>query len=1146
MIVKQKRLLSFLLIFALLLGFFPATRADASNLDRVIAPVTDEEGYTTFAYQGDETTSHVTLAGSFNGWDTESMPLVKGENNLFTYTLEEKLAPATYEYKFIIDGVWLEGENLTFTIESGQELDKPESDYDQKRLIIHFDNPNDEDDWNIWAWSKVPDNAGAQYNFEYDDSYGSFLEVTFPVTTTRAGFILKKGDGWDHKDIEEDRFVDLTEEENHIWLKQGDPKVYLENPSPEDLTGKTKIVFHFNNPTDKKWAIWMWAEGLEGKEYDFTGEDSFGHVAEIVLDGEFNKLGFIIKTPGGWNDDTEKNVGQDRFVEIEGNQASVWLRDRDPQVYRKRPMKIEDENITMSSFLINTFRDLELNLSRRADVTYLLNNYTLFIDGENANTLIESISPSSGDPLKTNSLLIKLKEDVKLDSKIIFRGSFQEDSEIQEIEARIGKLISSEEFDQMFKYDGKLGPIYSKDKTEFRVWAPTAKAVDLLIFNDDEIVETKEMTRGDKGVYTASLDGDQEGRVYMYDVHFADKTNRSVDPYAKAVTVNGQRSVVLNPQPTEIANPINKDILNPIIYELHVRDLSSQDISGIKDKGTFNGLVESGTKTASGQITGFDYIKSLGITHVQLLPIYDYKTVDETNPASGFNWGYDPLNYNSVEGSYSTDPYDPLKRIEELQNAVDKFHQAGLGVIMDVVYNHVFDPNGHAFEKIVPGYYFRQGPEGNFLGGTGVGNETASERSMVQKYIIDSITYWAKTFKLDGFRFDLMGTHDIETMNKIYSELKKINPNIIIHGEGWNMDMGIPEDQRATQINADKLPNIGFFNDDLRDGIRGSVFEHKDKGFATGKAEKESFILQSIKGGKGLKAYQDAGQLIQYVEAHDNLTLWDKIKATNPDEDDAQSLKRHKLATSMVMFAQGSPFIHAGQEFARTKGGDDNSYKSDDSVNQIDWKRVEEMSDHINYFRELVKIRKNFSVFNLKNYEEIDKIFTSIKESEGVIAYILEEDEEKSLIIAHNGNLEDKELSLPNGSYTVLVKDQKADSQGLETIEIKDEKITIPGLSSLTLLSKDLKIANKSKLIELVKEVRAIEDIHIYTNESGEPLRRDLGNAQQILDDILASQEDVDEAYDNLLNSYRNLELKVEDPEEPKDPEEKPEDPEEP
>ena len=518
------------------------------------------------------------------------------------------------------------------------------------------------------------------------------------------------------------------------------------------------------------------------------------------------------------------------------------------------------------------------------------------------------------------------------------------EAEEQSIEARVGRLIGSKEFDEMYSYDGELGPIYSKDKTEFKVWAPTSKSVDLLIFNGDEVVQKIPMTRGDKGVYSHTLDGDQLGNIYMYDVHFSDKTNRSVDPYAKAVTVNGEKSVVANPLPTGVARPESKDIDNPIIYELHVRDLSSQSISGIKDKGTFNGLVEKGTMTPTGQITGFDYIKSLGITHVQLLPIYDYKTVDEKNPQSGFNWGYDPLNYNSVEGSYSTDPYDPFKRIEELQNAIDEFHKEGLGVIMDVVYNHVFSPTDHAFEKIVPGYYFRQNENGDFLGGTGVGNETASERAMVQRYIIDSITYWAKTYNLDGFRFDLMGTHDIETMNKIYTELKKINPNIFILGEGWNMDMGIPEDQRATQLNANKLPNLSFFNDDLRDGIRGSVFIREDKGFATGNPTNEEFILQNIKGGEGLKTYQSANQLIQYVEAHDNLTLWDKIKATNPDEDDTTSLNRHKLATTMTMLSQGTPFIHAGQEFARTKGGDENSYKSPDSVNQFDWNRVEKLS----------------------------------------------------------------------------------------------------------------------------------------------------------------------------------------------------------
>ena len=1007
-----------------------------------------------------------------------------------------------------------------------------QAEYDHKRLVIHFDNPDKEEGWNIWGWSQEPNDSGSQYDFKYKDSYGDFLEIEFPPETKKAGFILKLGEGWDHKDIDADRFVDLEKEETHIWLKKGDEKVYLDNPSPEDLTGKTKVIVHFNNPGDEEWAIWLWGDGLEGAEYPFTNKDSFGDVSEITVRGEYKELGFIVKTPGGWTDTTKKNIDSDRTIKISSNPTHVWLRDGDPEVYYKRPLKIEDEDVKLSSLLINGFRELELNLSRIADVSYLLENYTLMVDGESANDLVESILPANDKKEASNKVIIKLKEDIKLDSKIVLQASFSKDSEKKEIEARIGKLIGSKEFDEMFKYDGQLGPIYSKEGTEFKLWAPTSKAVDLLIFNGDELKETIAMTRGDKGVYSAKLPGDQLGTVYMYDVHFADKTNRAVDPYAKAVTINGEKSVVVNPKPSEVKNPVNKDILNPIIYELHVRDLSSQEISGIKDKGTFNGLVEKNTKTPTGQITGFDYIKSLGITHVQLLPIYDYKTVDEKNPKSGFNWGYDPLNYNAVEGSYSTDPYDPQKRIKELQNAVDKFHEEGLGVVMDVVYNHVFDPNGHAFEKIVPGYYFRQGPNGNFLGGTGVGNETASERSMVQKYIIDSISYWAKTFKLDGFRFDLMGTHDIDTINKIYSELKKINPNIIIHGEGWNMDMGIPESQRATQINANKLLNIGFFNDDLRDGIRGSVFDHEDKGFATGKPENEAAILQSIKGGKGLKSYLDAGQLVQYVEAHDNLTLWDKIKATNPDEDDQQSLKRHKLATTMVMFSQGRPFIHAGQEFARTKGGDDNSYKSPDSVNQFDWNRVEKMSDNIDYFRELVKIRKAFSVFNLKDYTKIDNVYTTIKQNDGVIAYSVDQSKEKSLVIAYNGNLEEKEIKLPNGKYTVLVRDQKANSQGLEDIIVENESIKVAPLSSLVLLSNEANKADKTDLIRLVKEVRAIEDIHIYTNETGEALRRDLGNAQQIIDDILASQEDVDKAYDNLLASFNNLKLK-EQPEPP-------------
>lgn len=1135
--LKFRRSVSFLMAILMILLVVPFSNVKANDINydrsKLIQPVTDDEGFTTFKFLKDETVNTVKLAGSFTDWETGAINMEKDSEGNFIYSI--KLEPGEYLYKYIINDQWISGDNLKFEVKAKnpENPEVPENQDNAKRLIVHFDNPDNENDWNIWSWSKEPHQEGHQYNMIYKDSYGVFTEVEFSGNTKKAGVIFKQGNDFG-KQATGDIIIELNQEETHVWFKKGEFTPHLENPNKEDLSGRTKLIIHFNNAGNEEWLPYIWVEGQGGKQYPFTRKDSFGDVAEITLDGEYKKAGIIIKTES--MDPWVKNYAKDRFIEIKNNPQEVWLRDRDPEIYYKRPIRLQDEKNSMQSLKIDGLNELTLKINRKIDLTYLKNNYQLFINGNLSNDKVKEVLVGDNQEItKSDVLLFKLNEEIDFNSEIVLKSKISEDEELQEVKAEIGKVVSTKEFDEKYKYDGKLGPIYTEENTEFRLWAPTASAVDLLVFEGDEVKQTIAMKKGEKGVYSHVLEGNQLGTVYMYDVHFGNQTNRTVDPYAKAVTINGEKSVVANPKPTQVPRPAGNSIKNPIIYELHVRDLSSQDISGIKDKGTFNGLVEKGTKTPTGQITGFDYIKSLGITHVQLLPIYDYKTVDEKNPKSGFNWGYDPLNYNAVEGSYSTNPNEPFKRIEELQNAVDEMHKAGLGVIMDVVYNHVFNPNGHAFEKIVPGYYFRQNDKGEFLGGTGVGNETASERAMVQKYMIDSITYWAKTFNLDGFRFDLMGTHDIETINKIYSELKKINPNIFILGEGWNMNMGIPEDKRATQKNAYLQPNIAFFSDDMRDAIRGNVFNAKDKGFATGNPTNEAFILQNVKGGMGLKdkSYLTARQVIQYAEAHDNLTLWDKIKATNPNEADETSLKRHKLATSIIMLSQGIPFVHAGQEFARTKGGDENSYKSPDSVNQFDWNRVEKMADNVDFFRELVKIRKSHEIFNLTDYVKINKVFKEIKKSEGVAAYSLTQENGKKLYIAYNGSEDAKEIPLENGNYKVLVKNQKANHEGLEDIQVRDGKIQIEGISSLVLESYKFEELNpdKTELKALIDKIRAIKNIDEYTHESSAELRRKLGEAQRIYEKLDASKEEINKAKDELNKAFENL-VKIKDPNE--------------
>ena len=823
------------------------------------------------------------------------------------------------------------------------------------------------------------------------------------------------------------------------------------------INNTTKVIFNFEDPDNGEWEMYVWSKAGDGARYPFTRQEGNVKIAEVELPGNVEEIGFIVKGSNG-PDDWRKNFDGDRFVTITKNPQNVYI--------KSGVEEFETDGLLMpkiEAFTIEAFRQAKVTLSVTTDLADVRDDFDVTIDGVSIKDKVASIEAVSGTDSATSQFVINFTEDLPINKNLEFtftKTMTNDDGKTTDYSlaktSRLDGIFDSKEFADRYGYDGELGAIYNKLGTEFRVWAPTAEKVDLVVFDDQygEIFKTYSMVRNDQGVYEYSLPGDQLGKAYMFDVDVNGSVNRVVDPYAKSVTVNGQRGVVVNPQASDVDRIQGDDAKNPIIYELHVRDLSIDENSGITNKGKFSGLTETGTKTPTGQITGLDYIKSLGVTHVQLIPIYDFSkySVDETKlDTPQFNWGYDPVNYNSIEGSYSTDPYDPFKRIEELQTTVDTLHKNGLGVIMDVVYNHVAGVDQHSFEKIVPGYYYRQDAAGNYLGGTGVGNETASERTMMRKFIVDSITYLARTYKFDGFRFDLMGTHDYETLNIVHEKLKEINPNIFILGEGWNMDMGIPEDMRATQKNAAKMDQeIAFFSDDMRDGVKGSVFDEKDPGFVNGKADVEDYVYQNIKGANGLQGYTSARQLIQYVEAHDNLTLWDKLEKSNPDDSETDRLKMHKMATTIVMFAQGTPFIHAGQEFARTKYGDHNSYKSPDEINKIDWARVETYADNVDYFREIVKIRKDYPEFDVKDYAAIDAMYQEIATADNLIAYKVAGDLQ-DLFIGYNSSREEKTIEIPNGKYTILVRDQKANAEGLETIEVTDGKISIAPLSSLVL-----------------------------------------------------------------------------------------------
>ena len=639
---------------------------------------------------------------------------------------------------------------------------------------------------------------------------------------------------------------------------------------------------------------------------------------------------------------------------------------------------------------------------------------------------------------------------------------FSDKRDKETIDKEMFLFVRSDDFDNYFSYDGELGALYEKEGTLLRVWTPTAKSVEVWTYADGSIRKPSQkiaMVQKPKGIFEAYLPGDQHGTIYVYKILFLNnRESVTVDPYSRATTVNGTKSVITDLRRT---NPASWGVRMPafgipeeaIIYELHIRDFSISESSGIEKKGKFLGLTEKNTKNASGVSTGLDYLVDLGITHVQILPMFDYATVDEANLTQPqYNWGYDPLNYNVPEGSYSSNPFDPFNRIIELKQMIQTLHDNGLRVIMDVVYNHVYDPKDQALERTVPGYFYRYTADGSLANGTGVGNDTASERHMMRKYIIDSVKYWATEYHLDGFRFDLMGIHDSVTMNAIREALDKIDPSIIIIGEGWEMSTPLAEDLKASQKNAQAMPRIAHFNDSIRIALKGSDYgDEKDRGFVSGKNYQEDLLLRNIKGAMHLSShssYIDPEQVIQYVEAHDNLTLYDKLLRSNPKDSEEVRIKRHTLATSIVLLSQGVPFIHGGQEFLRTKEGDANSYKSPDEINQFEWERLTTFQESVAYVKGLIALRKSDYLFRMHTHEEIDAHFTTLSENFNIVAFSLE-NEEKKYIVVFNANRNDTSFEFEKGKYAILVEDnkvfldRKADFALMEKILVKAHTTTV-------------------------------------------------------------------------------------------------------
>ncbi|GAB3844374.1 type I pullulanase [Hymenobacter terrigena] len=627
----------------------------------------------------------------------------------------------------------------------------------------------------------------------------------------------------------------------------------------------------------------------------------------------------------------------------------------------------------------------------------------------------------------------------------------------------------------------ELGLTWRGLQPTLRVWAPTASTLHLRLYAAGTGGPAKadfSMTKAEGGTWTYTLPVGTTG-FYTVQATIGGKQMAEVaDPYAHAVGVNGQRGAVFNPI---IAEPPGwKDDLRPalkqttdiVIGEVHMRDLTMHPQSGVRHKGKFLGAAQTGTRGPDGVSTGLDHLVELGLTHVHLLPTNDFASIDEAAPASAnrYNWGYDPLNYTVPEGTYSTDATNPAARIREFKQLVENLHGAGLRVVLDVVYNHTADARRSNFEQLVPGYYYRHNPDGSLSNATACGNEVASERPMVRKLIVESVSYWAQHYHADGFRFDLMGVLDIETMRAVRVALDQQDHSIFIYGEGWTAGPSpLPDAKRALKGNMMKLDRIAAFGDELRDGVKGHYAHQTEPGFASGQPGLEESVKFGIVAATqhpqidyAKVNYSKApwagapSQAINYVACHDDRVLWDKLRASNPNTSEDTLIKMDLLSNTIVFTSQGVPFLPVGDEFLRTKGGSSNSYNQPDSVNQIDWGRKAKYVGVYEFYRKLLALRRNHPAFRLPTTELIQQHLEFLPNmAPGIIAYQLKDhaggDAWNTITVIFNGNRSAWSVPLPRDTYKVVLRGNQIQEEGLDVLEVTSG-VQVPGNSALILV----------------------------------------------------------------------------------------------
>lgn len=887
-------------------------------------------------------------------------------------------------------------------------------------------------------------------------------------------------------------------------------------------------------------SLWLWPsepEEGDGNRYEFNNETDFGIQLELDLEDtnleSSSEIGVIVRGDD-WDDG--RDVNQDLFIDLSEPDANgvveVYMVQSDPNVYYD-----EDDADRSHRIMHASFSDEE-TISFRATAQLDDDDLNVTADDEDVAIADMDLDGYEGE--------VVIDEEVDLAKTYRLVADFGGDDGVSERVIGFDGIYDSEAFNEQYAYDGELGALHSTDSTEFKLWAPIADSVELNLFAEgheasetdydgnagvDDPYETHDMEYQGQGVWSIEIDGDMHGEYYTFEVDNGDGPVEVTDPYSYATGLNGQRSMVvdfdrLNPEGWEYGtSPHQFDTYNEaVLYELHTRDLTSHETwDGPEEyRGKFLGLIEEGTEY-EGVSTGLDHIKELGATHVHLLPVMDFGMVDETRLDDPdyhgiydgiFNWGYMPRHYNSLEGSYTTDPYDGAAGVEEFKQMVQGFHDNDLGVVMDVVYNHTGESAESNFHQILPGYYHRMNEDGTFSNGSGTGNETASERAMFRNFMVDSISFFVEEYNIDGFRFDLMSLHDYETMNKVVEEVHEIDDSVIFYGEPWTGgDTPLSDDEAVNKQNLDQTPDIAVFNDDSRDGIaQGHWADHDTLGFVQGDDDQAADAQLGITGGVDIPglSFNDPwahhpSQTVNYVSAHDDLTLHDKLAYTTDadmdDPDDMETVARmQKQSNSIVLTSQGIPFLHAGVEMMRTKPivdpemqypdyidsldfpFDPNSYRSPDETNQIDWNWKVDNYDVFEYHRNLIHMRRQLDQFSMADADEVADTVRLMSPGDGMLAYALEAEDSQwpTTLIVHNNGGDSRTFDMPGGPWNLVATTD--DIGDMDDDNVLSTLQTIEGGSQIDMEPNDTYIMYSDYEIDVFADPARYDDLDDTSN----------------------------------------------------------------